>query len=64
MSGMYAVDAEYMRPDKSFTMGHSFKLKKERKKDQWKISGNNILNSWNMLPAEVVSAPSLDSKCI
>jgi hypothetical protein len=30
MYGMYAVDAEYIKSDKSFTRGHSFKLKTER----------------------------------
>jgi len=30
MTGVYAVDAEYIKPDTSFTRAHSFKLKKER----------------------------------
>ena len=30
MSGIYSVDADYIKPDKSFTRGHSFKLKKEK----------------------------------
>jgi len=30
MSGIYAVNAEYIKPDTSFTRGHSFNLKKER----------------------------------
>ena len=38
MSGIYAIDAEYIKPDKSFTRGHSFKLKKERSMNK---SGNN-----------------------
>ena len=28
ISGIYEVDADYIKPDKSFTRGHSFKLKK------------------------------------
>ena len=30
MTGIYAVDAEYIKPDKSLTRVHSFNLKKER----------------------------------
>jgi len=30
MTEIYAVGAEYIKPDTSFTRGHSFKLKKER----------------------------------
>jgi len=30
MTGIYAVDAEYIKPDTSFTRGHSFKLKKDQ----------------------------------
>ena len=63
MTGVYAVDAEYIKPDTSFTRGHSFKLKKERsmKNIRQQYYSNRILNSWNMLPAEVVSAPSLNA---
>ena len=63
MSGIYAVDAEYIKPDKSLTWGHSFKLKKERsmKNTRQQYYSNSILNSWNMLPAEVVSTPSLNA---
>jgi len=39
MSGIYAVDAEYIKPDKSFTRRSQLQFKE--KKDQWKISGNN-----------------------
>jgi len=63
MTGMYAVDAEYQQTttDKSLTRGHSFKLKKERslKNIRQQYYSNRILSSWNNLPAEVVSAPSL-----
>ena len=38
MSGIHAVDTEYIKPDTSFTRGHSFKLKKEK---STKIPGNN-----------------------
>jgi len=63
MSGIYAVDAEYIKPNKSFTRGHSSKLKKERsmKNIREQYYSNRILNSWNMLPNEVVSAPSLNA---
>ena len=30
MSGIYAIDAEYIKPNTPFTRGPSFKLKKER----------------------------------
>ena len=54
---MYAVDGEYIKPDTSFTMGHSFKLKKGRsmKNIRQQYYSYSTLNSWNMLPAEVVS---------
>ena len=63
MTGIYAVDAEYIKPYTSFTRGHIFKLKKERsmKHIRQQYYSNRILNSWNMLPAEVVTAPSLNA---
>jgi len=52
MSGIYAVDAEYIKPDTSFTRDHSFRLKKERsmKHIRQQYYNNRILNSWNVLP--------------
>ena len=63
ISGKYQVDAEYIKPDVSLTRGHSFKLKKERAKKniRQQYYSNRITNSWNMLPAEVVNAPSLNA---
>ena len=47
MSGIYAVDAEYIKPDKSLTRGHSVKLKKEKsmKNIRQQYYSNRILNS-------------------
>jgi len=43
--------------------GQSFKLKKERsmKNIRQQYNSNRILNSWNVLPTEVVCAPSLNA---
>jgi len=47
MTEINTVDAEYIKPDTSFTRSHSFKLKKERsmKNIREQYYSNRILNS-------------------
>ncbi len=63
MSGSYTVEARYIKMDETITRGHNFKLKKERplKIVRQQYYSHRITNSWNMLPVEVVNAPSLNA---
>ena len=62
--GKYTVVAEYIKMDTdSRGRGHKFKLKKQRatKTVRQHYFSNRVTNTWNMLPADVVDAPSLNS---
>jgi len=38
MTGIYIVDAEYIKPDTPFTRGHSFKLKKKKINEKYQAT--------------------------
>ena len=62
-TGIYRVDAGYIKFDNSITRGHDKRLKKQR---AYKIVRQNFLtlratNTWNSLPQEVISAPTLNT---
>ena len=63
ITGIYRVDADYIKLDNSITRGHDKRLKKQRAS---KIVRQNFLtfratNTWNSLPQEVVAAPTLNA---
>lgn len=47
MSEMYAVDAEYIKPDKSLTMGSQFQVKEEKRHKTIRLQyySNKMTNS-------------------
>ena len=62
-TGIYRVDAEYIKVVSSITRGHDKRLEKQR---AYQIVRQNFLtvratNTWNSLPQEVISAPTLNS---
>ena len=65
MTGQYdtALPCILSKHEDSTTRGHSFKLKKERANTSVKLNffKNRVINYWNRLPQEVISAPSLNS---
>jgi len=63
MHNKYTVDANYIKLDESNTRGHKYKIKKERtsKNIRQQFFSNRIANTWNMLPADIVEAPSLNA---
>ena len=63
ITGIYRVDADYIKLDNNITRGHDKRLKKQRAS---KIVRRNFLtfratNTWNSLPQEVVAAPILNT---
>ena len=60
--GKYTVVAEYIKMDTD-SRAHKYKLKKQQatKTIMQQYFNNRIINTWNMLPADVIDAPSLNS---
>ena len=63
ITGIYRVDAEYIKLDNNITRGHDKRLKKQRAS---KIVRQNFFtlratNTWKSLPQEVVAAPTLNA---
>ena len=62
--GKYTVVADYIKMDTDpRSRGHKYKLKKQRatKTIRQQYFSNRVTNTWNMLPADVVDAPSLNA---
>ena len=62
--GKYTVVADYIKMDTDpRSRGHKYKLKKQRatKTIRQQYFSNRVTNTWNMLPADVVDAPSFNS---
>ena len=64
LSGMYTITQDILpRDNKAMTRGHSLKLLKPSAKTSTRANffSVRVVNAWNSLPEEVVSAPSLNS---
>ena len=63
MTGLYKVNARYMKLDTANTRGHQYKLRKERAchATRRNFFTGRITNTWNSLPTAVAEAPSMDA---